>query len=502
MTGILALAMAFAAQGPAEPPAPQVQEVEIRGAAVFDREAVLGMIRLRPGDPLRREPDAIAQGLRNRYRIAGYPAASVSSSFDEASGRLLLDVDEGRLREVVIEGLEGAASRRAIEAMGLETGEVLREGDIWSALARVEEASEGAVRTTGDPSYRVEPGEEGARLVLRLRRDPALVRLRPWGPRASGRYNRVDGLSLGAATEVALTDASSYSHLRLLARASYGFSSRKVRYTLGLERPFGWSQRYVLGYEFHDLTDSEDGFRSYGLEEEPGAAYNSKRFTDFFRRLGHEAYAFARIGGRAQAGVAWRSDNYASLPVETGSDQPNPPVEEGRMRSLVGTVRFVSRGDLFHTRRWERESFLFPSLYVSPAPKPERWRAEATYEVATPGLGSEFDFTRFIGRVRLHRPLLARHVVDTVAFVGFSSGRPPLPKRFFLGGLGTLRGFDKKEFTGKNFVLGVVEWSWFPPPRFVPALIPFYDGGATWGGDRPGTGWKHDVGLALRLPQQ
>jgi hemolysin activation/secretion protein len=176
-------------------------------------------------------------------------------------------------------------------------------------------------------------------------------------------------------------------------------------------------------------------------------------------------------------------------------------VEEGRMRSIIGTVRFVSRGDLFRNRRLERASFVFPSLYLSPGLKPERWRAEATYEVSRPGLGSDFEFSRFIGRVRLHYPLSARFTFDAVAYLGFTTGSPPLPKRFFLGGLGTLRGFERKQFTGENMSLAIAEWSWFPPSRFAPALIPFYDGASLWGGDFPSTGWKHDGGIGLRWPQ-
>ncbi len=171
------------------------------------------------------------------------------------------------------------------------------------------------------------------------------------------------------------------------------------------------------------------------------------------------------------------------------------------MRSLVGTVRFASGGDLYPTRRSERDSFLLASFYASPAPKPERLRVEATWEIARPGLGGDFDFTRFIGRVRLHRPLLGRHALDTVTYVGLSGGQPPPQKRFSLGGLGTLRGFDDKEFTGVNFLLAVGEWSWLPPSRFAPAVIPFYDGGALWGGAPGGTGWKQDAGLGLRFPQ-
>src|SRR2546427_7949120 len=101
MTSLVSFVLAGALQASSEAPPPSVQEIEIRGARAFDREAVLGMIRVRTGGPLSREPAVIAEGLAKRYRIAGYPAARVSASFDASSGRLVLEGEQGRLRQGV-----------------------------------------------------------------------------------------------------------------------------------------------------------------------------------------------------------------------------------------------------------------------------------------------------------------------------------------------------------------------------------------------------------------
>ncbi len=108
-----------------------------------------GFIRLKPGDPLRREPAAIAAGLQRRYRLSGYPGARVKGAFEEEPGRLTLDVEEGHLLEVSLQGLDGTARETALSALGLETGRVLREGDIWAAIARLDDASEGTVKAWG-----------------------------------------------------------------------------------------------------------------------------------------------------------------------------------------------------------------------------------------------------------------------------------------------------------------------------------------------------------------
>jgi hypothetical protein len=496
---LLAVAATAADDTPAPPSRPTITAIEIHGATAFSREDILALTRLREGGELRRPPEAIAEGLASRYRIAGYPAARVAARFDAAAGRLVLDVEEGTLVEVRIEGLNPIASRRALAGLGLETGRVLREADIWEAFARLERASEGTIRSTADPPWTVEPVSGGARLVVPLESKSALFNIGPWGPRPVARYNRVDGVSLGIGSELSLTDASRYNHLRFMGRASYGFSAETVRYVLGVDRPFFGSGKLVLGYSYHDLTDSDDGFRRYGLEEAPGGTINTGKNSDFFRRLGHEAYAIFRASRTTQLGVSFRSDGYTSLPVVTDSDEPNPRIEEGRMRSLIGSVRWASEGDLFPTRGHERDAYLLPSLYLSSPRKPQRWRAEGTYEIATPGMGSDFDFSRFIGRVRFHRALSVHHVLDAVAYGGFTGGEPPLPKRFFLGGIGTLRGFEKKEFEGRHLALVAAEWA-IRPGRFWPAVVPFYDGGVAWGAAPGSSGWRNDAGLGLRWP--
>ena len=215
-------------------------------------------------------------------------------------------------------------------------------------------------------------------------------------------------------------------------------------------------------------------------------------------------------------GVLFRSDDYRSLPVAT-RDEPippddpdyNPPIEEGLMRSLILTVRWTSTGDLFENQEAELRAVTQPSFYGTDwARKPEALRADATYEVSNAGLGSDFDFTRFIGRLRWHREFGDRVALDGRVLGGLTSGDPTLPKLFALGGLNTLRGYERKRIQGERMVLVNLEAALYPPRRFIPALIGFWDGGGAWGGDptaeglRYPAGWKDDLGVAVRFPQR
>ena len=499
--GALAVALlaSLATSAPADDALPVIRSIELTGITVYTRDEALRIVRLHEGDPLRREPGLVALGLETRYHDDGYPAARVAGSYDAADGILALEADEGRLAEVVIEGLSARGAARARAEAGLTPGAVLRQEDIAAAFDRIAAASDGALEAG---EHRIEELPGGVRLVLEPER--AHVRLSPLigagELRTARRFNRVDGVNPALGVEITLLDAASYNHLRAYAIGDYGFSSEKLRHAAGLSRPFLRGQRLTLGYEHHDLTDTDDLYRAPGLEEAPGTAIVLGEYADYFRRQGHEAYAFARIGSRSEIGLSWRSDDYRSLPVATGSTDPNPPTTEGRMRSLVATARFTSAGDLHPSGSSERASFLQRDLYGVPREPPRALRAEATFEVASPSaLGGDFDFRRFIANLRGHVALSGRAALDARLLVGLTSGTLPLEKRFSLGGVGTLRGYALKAFPGANIALATGE-ARFDPGPWLPRFAVFYDGGVAWDSGVTSVGWKSAVGAGIKWP--
>src|SRR5438093_12888599 len=126
---------------------PRVADIQIRGAEAYDRSAVLRIIRLKPGDTLWRDAAAVAQALETRYHVQGYPAARVSGSFDAATNVLALDVDEGRLVAVEVEGLGGKAHRHALKVLDLESGKVQKDRYVPKAMSTQVNSSHGAMRS-------------------------------------------------------------------------------------------------------------------------------------------------------------------------------------------------------------------------------------------------------------------------------------------------------------------------------------------------------------------
>lgn len=486
----LALALTWAPAPDPSPDGPTIDAVELRGVDAYGLDQVLQIVRIRPPQALRRSPEAVASTLETRYHDDGYPAAAVAGSYDPASRHLVLTATEGRLAETVFEGLSPRAAARATEVVALAPGRVLRDEDIRAAFDRLETASDGALRYG---ESRVEATTPGARLVLTPARSRARLTplfgggdLHPVYP-----WTRVDGLTLPLGGELTLFDLARYDHLRVYAAGFYATSAEKLRYVAGATRPFG---PVSVGYEHHDLTDTDDLHRSFDLAGAGGTAIYFEAFANYFRRRGDEAYVFLRLSGSAQVGVAFRSDRYDSLSVTTGSSDPNPAITPGEMRSFVATVR-LGPGGLFPDGDAERRSLLQRSLYGTRERVRRHVRGEATFET-TPG--GDFDFRRFVGNVRGYLGLGPRGALDARILAGLSGGTLPIQKRFVLGGVGSLRGYPDRTFTGDRMVQATLE-ARADPGRRLPRLIAFYDGGRVWD---PGAAadWKSSVGLGVQWP--
>jgi len=501
---VLALVLA---PGAAAADLPRIRDIQVRGAEAYDRAALLKIIRLKPGDTMWRDASAVAQALETRYHIQGFPAARVAGSFDPATGVLGLEVDEGRLLAVEAKGLDGKAGRHALEVLDLETGKVLRARDVNRGLHRLQTASDGSLEADLEEPYTVERVPEGGRLTVHLRSRGGRVALRPGSGGAGDYVNRVDGFTPWIGAEATVHDRVSYNHLHLYGRAGYGFASKDPRFVVGALRPFGPDRLITLGYEFHDLADSDDAFRTIGFEEAPAWILTSQQTRDYYRRRGHEAYGFVRLGRRAQLGLTWRSDELSSLDLNSDGvlffkdedPRPNPAIDEGTLRAGIATLRWANRGELFGTRRRERDAYLLRSLYETRMEEGQDLRAEASFEWSDPDvLGGDFSFRRFIGSVRGSRDVGASHAVRARVLLGITGGEVPLQRRFALGGLGTLRGRDLRTITGDHAALAAFEWLARLPSPF-PGLVAFYDGGSAWdsGGDRE---WKSDVGAGVEWP--
>jgi outer membrane translocation and assembly module TamA len=144
-------------------------------------------------------------------------------------------------------------------------------------------------------------------------------------------------------------------------------------------------------------------------------------------------------------------DPFFTLTTLFGDDEdfrPNPSVLDGRVTSASLDARFVTASS------------------QSPALRVAGWNLGAGLERAWQGLGGDVSFWRGTLHVRRYTRLAERHWLNARVYVtGPVLGTDDLPpQRFtYLGGPGSLPGFDTLELAGDRGVLGTVEYTFQLP---------------------------------------
>ena len=207
-----------AAQDPPPAPQPQLSEIVLTGATIFNSDDISWLLHLRRGEPLPAEPEEIAKRLERLYGREGFTAAKVTAAFD--AGKLTLTVDEGTFTAVDIEGANAGLRERleqSLEMAGVRPGEPFNEPAARKAIRRVLAPSAGGVSLRT-----IELVERAGRRMLRIavRRKEGDV---SFGVSANGRedlFNPVDGLAFPVSLNAVVFDRSGFNYTFLGGFAS------------------------------------------------------------------------------------------------------------------------------------------------------------------------------------------------------------------------------------------------------------------------------------------
>ncbi len=268
------------------------------------------------------------------------------------------------------------------------------------------------------------------------------------------RYNRVEGLSGGVATEQTLGAGLSWrAEARigvadLEPNAQIHLSRGRVRQALSLgvyrrlDAANDWGEPLGLGNSLNALLFARDNgmyFRSWGAEL-GGASYGASAFT---WRL------FAEEERRAS--------------VQTQFSLPN----------AMNDVRFLPNVVAARARQVGASFRVTPTVGLDP----RGFRLLA--DVRGEGAVGDFDYTRGALDLTLTHPLGPRLDASFTAGGGTTGGTLPPQRLWFLGGAHTVRGFDPGEAVGNAYWMARTEVG-----RQYVAVRPsvFFDLG--WAGDR------------------
>jgi len=266
-------------------------------------------------------------------------------------------------------------------------------------------------------------------------------------------YNRVDGAApyLG----VQFIDEDSLLP-RFLIYGGYGFESERWRYHFGFEHSFFKYNPLTFGASYYKKLKSKDDWIVNEGNNTAYALIAGKDYRDYYEATGGRFFVryhpysamFFELGGHIEehkwleghpnmwaffGGDKKFRKNFSSVTdaIRTNGIETIDGLE---IKSLIGHAQFDDRReiDIYD------ESFNLARIQIEYAP--ESWN-------------DSVHFTRYMIRLGRHQAITENLGIFGMATFGGSEGNLPMHRKFFVGGLNTIHGYDYKEFMGDKFWL-------------------------------------------------
>ena len=312
-------------------------------------------------------------------------------------------------------------------------------------------------------------------------------------------YNRIDGLTLQGQVFNNSFDwdraATSF-----YGGAGYGFKSKRFYYRLGLNRYWLPRTPIEIGVGAYKQLESEDTWYMSQGENDFHAFFINYDWYDYYQVEGFGG--LVRFSPQRWISLGARYVQETETAVEKTTDwalfggerdfrenewlttwDPEPafrvydPADEGDLKRLI---YFVHVDVTSWGRRRPGKGFILDASLEQ-------------VEHQSIGGGGAFNYERFQAQLQAYLSLsridhiaLRVRLGSTKADDGFE-GMVPIQHRYYLGGVGSLRGYAFKQFTGNRLFLATAEYTlgtdgWTPFFSDL-ALTVFFDYGLAWNAD-------------------
>lgn len=264
-----------------------------------------------------------------------------------------------------------------------------------------------------------------------------------WTPR----YNRVEGLFANLGLKYRPPAAEG---LNLYGDAGWGFwneSGEEFRFNLGVRQDFFELKRLSLGFDVFKKLESEDDWVVGEVENSLFAFFFREDYKDYYGAEGFRVYVDHKLVGRHVLRAELERRTYSALErnidwsIFKGDFQPNPA---GAPPLADSTRTGIIEGDelglkLIAAFDW-RDNPIFPL---------SGWYVQAIYEHT----GEDFDTDGLFLTVKRFQQTFSNQRLLVRALLGTRRGSLADQHRIDLGGIGSLRAYDDKEFTGNRMAL-------------------------------------------------
>jgi hypothetical protein len=312
-------------------------------------------------------------------------------------------------------------------------------------------------------------------------------------------YDRVDGLYL---QEGLRWDDSDSTLPSLWGHGGYAFASERWRYEFGIEQTILRRLPISIGASMYRRLVSEDYWLVGRNENTAMALVAGEDYRDYYEVEGAAvALTFRPVRpltlqfGYYNEDNRWfdANQNLWSLFGGDFSFDPNFSSVDTSLRpqlisDLNNTTDVGLHASIELDTRHHGDSF-----------RRSAWHFSGEGQWSRPSYDSDFDYKRYLLSLRRYQKVHRRAMLIGRVMYGKTEGAAPIHKQFFLGGLGSLRGYDFKEYRGTEFWMGNIEYRLRFPNHDL-AVAPFLDfGKITNGGDLSDAEVKNSVGLGIYL---
>ena len=475
-----------------EAPTGVVERLNLHRNRYFISPFLRGAFGLQQGRTSIEGIDTKCRLIENLYRNHGYDLVQITHQF--SGTHLSIHIDEGHLDDIRFSGNRRITRTALTDALGFKQGDVYSKRIGTAHLNQMRKKlnknnlyfksiKSWEVKRAGDRNVLAIEVEERSRISVN------------WRPVFD--FNRVHGLILGGGAGVSTLEGNA----QIYGKISNGLSSKIWNYQLGAEK--SWFDRHALtiGGRVYQLTDANRyaGWSEGG--EFLGAFFLGSTSLDYHQRKGYQTRVKGQLTPVMDITLEFTDEDHEILFKSTDwslfnkntPKRSNLRIDEGNFRSVTVGYNFnslkvsapIRSGS--SVRRTRQMQNLWSGLIPDYRAK-RGWRGNFSVEYADKRLKSDFDFNLYHFTIVRYNQLRSNHNLDFRLEGAFSDGPLPRQRLLYLGGVGTLHGYDFKEFVGDNTLLFIMEYRVrFGKIRYLDesegplgAVTAFLDTGGAW----------------------
>ena len=311
----------------------------------------------------------------------------------------------------------------------------------------------------------------------------------------TGRYNRVEGLTILSKLGY---DGEDLSHPSLDLMGGYAFTLKRWEYDFGISQHFldKWSP--YLGVNMFQIAETTDRWILTESENSFAAAFLKEDFYDFYWKRGFSGKIGISYADEISAGVGYTAAKISNLKRTASKalfggkknfreNWSTVLYDTEALEGMDGDLRELTYNITYDTRDYEEdpESGIYTNL---------------SYSQALDSDSSNFEYETVDAELKYYLPLATDQTLFFRMRAGYSDDDLPLFRRYFVGGIGSLRGYEYKEFQGNRYVLVNADYIWRFYESSLGAAIFFDAGKAAFSGNAfESEDLNTDIGISLLL---